>query len=81
MRAFLLISALAIVGCATEREDPTSSVSQAEFCYDEIYSYCDGEVSVQVCDSGQETHTDCSAYGGTCQNVGSTTTCEYLEPI
>ena len=80
MRAFLLISVLAITGCAIEREDHTSSVSQGEFCYDEIYAYCDGQVMVQVCESGQETYTDCSAYGGTCQNIGSSSTCDYPPP-
>ena len=81
MRAFLLISVLAIAGCAIEREEHTSSVTQGEFCYDEFYSYCDGDVMVQVCANGSEPSTDCSEYGGTCVNIGSSATCEYLEPI
>ena len=77
MRAFLLISVLAIGGCGLEREDDTSSVSQGEFCYDEFYSYCDGQDMVQVCENGSEPRVDCSANGGSCQDIGSTATCNY----
>ena len=81
MRTFLLISVLGIIGCVTGPEDHTSSVAQGEFCYDEIYAYCDGNTMVQVCESGQETNTNCASYGGTCNPVGSTVTCSYNLPL